>query len=158
GGLYGSTDHGARFTLLSTDRRIWDRGWYFAGLTVDPANAETIYACDTAMYRSTDGGKTFVPFKRAPRGDDYHRLWIDPGDSRRMITASDQGAAVSVDSGATWSSWYNQPTAQFYHVATDDRFPYHVYGAQQDSGAAATPVRTDYRSITQRDWSEISIG
>jgi photosystem II stability/assembly factor-like uncharacterized protein len=158
GGLYVSEDGGVNWKLTNGDRRIWDRGWYFAGVTVDPKNADTVYACDIALYRSTDGGKTFLPFKGAPGGDDYHRLWIDPDDSRRMIVASDQGAVVTVDGGTTWSSWYNQPTAQFYHVATDDRFPYWIYGAQQDSGAAATPVRTDYASITQRDWNEISAG
>jgi len=158
GGLYVSDDAGASWKRASADRRIWERGWYFGGVTVDPKDADTLYACNTALYRSTDGGKTFFPFKGAPGGDDYHRLWIDPDDSRRMIVASDQGAVVTVDGGKTWSSWYNQPTAQFYHVATDDRFPYWIYGAQQDSGAAATPVRTDYRSITQRDWKEISSG
>ena len=158
GGLYVSGDGGLNWKRASADRRIWERGWYFAGVTVDPKDADTVYACDTALYRSTDGGKTFLPFKGAPGGDDYHRLWIDPDDSRRMIVASDQGAVVTVDGGTTWSSWYNQPTAQFYHVATDDRFPYWIYGAQQDSGAAATPTRTDYRSITQRDWNEISAG
>jgi photosystem II stability/assembly factor-like uncharacterized protein len=158
GGLYVSEDVGVNWKLANGDRRIWERGWYFAGVTVDPKNADTVYACDVALYRSTDGGKTFLPFKGAPGGDDYHRLWIDPDDPRRMIVASDQGAVVTVDGGTTWSSWYNQPTAQFYHVATDDRFPYWIYGAQQDSGAAATPMRTDYRSITQRDWNEISAG
>jgi photosystem II stability/assembly factor-like uncharacterized protein len=158
GGLYVSEDAGVSWTKASADPRIWERGWYFGGVTVDPKDANVVYACDTALYRSTDGGKTFLPFKGAPGGDDYHRLWIDPADSRRMIVASDQGAVVTVDGGTTWSSWYNQPTAQFYHVATDSRFPYWIYGAQQDSGAAATPVRTDYRSITQRDWKEISAG
>jgi photosystem II stability/assembly factor-like uncharacterized protein len=158
GGLYVSDDGGLKWKRASSDRRIWERGWYFSGVTVDPKNPDIVYACNTALYRSTDGGKTFLPFKGAPGGDDYHRLWIDPDDSRRMIVASDQGAVVTVDGGATWSSWYNQPTAQFYHVATDDRFPYWIYGAQQDSGAAATPMRTDYRSITQRDWNEISAG
>ena len=158
GGLYVSEDAGATWTRRSPDRRIWQRGWYFGGVTVDPKNADVVYACNTAMYKSTDGGRTFLPFKGAPGGDDYHRLWIDPGDSRRMIFASDQGAAVSVDAGATWSSWYNQATAQLYHVATDDRFPYWIYGAQQDSGAVAIPSRTDYRSITNRDWKEIAAG
>ena len=110
------------------------------------------------MFRSTDGGKTFVPFKGAPGGDDYHASGSTPPTARRMIVASDQGAVVTVDGGKTWSSWYNQPTAQFYHVTTDDRFPYWVYGAQQDSGAVATPSRTDYRSITRRDWKEIAAG
>jgi photosystem II stability/assembly factor-like uncharacterized protein len=158
GGLYVSEDGGTSWKRASSDRRIFERGWYFGGVTVDPKDADTVFACDVALYRSTDGGKTFLPFKGAPGGDDYHRLWIDPDDSRRMIVASDQGAVVTVDAGSTWSSWYNQPTAQFYHLATDDRFPYWIYGAQQDSGAAATPVRTDYRSITQRDWKEIASG
>jgi photosystem II stability/assembly factor-like uncharacterized protein len=158
GGLYVSEDGGVRWKLANGDKRIWERGWYFAGVAVDPKNADIVYACGIALYRSTDGGKTFLPFKGAPGGDDYHRLWIDPDDPRRMIVASDQGAIVTVDGGTTWSSWYNQPTAQFYHVATDDRFPYWIYGAQQDSGAAATPMRTDYGSITQRDWNPISAG
>ncbi len=158
GGLFVSDDAGLTFRKASSDPRIWGRGWYFAGVTVDPKDADVVYACDTALYRSTDGGKTFLPWKGAPGGDDYHRLWIDPADSSRMIVASDQGTVVTVDGGRTWSSWYNQPTAQFYHVATDDRFPYWIYGAQQDSGAAATPVRTDYRSITERDWREIAAG
>ena len=158
GGLYASADGGTTWKRASADARIWERGWYFGGVTVDPKDADTVYVCDTAMYRSTDGGKTFVPIKGAPGGDDYHQLWIDPGDPRRMIVASDQGAVVSLDRARTWSSWYNQPTAQFYHVSTDDRFPYWIYGAQQDSGAAATPSRTDYRSIMLRDWRPISAG
>ncbi len=158
GGLFGSEDAGLTFRKVNSDPRIWGRGWYFAGVTVDPKDPDVVYACNTAIFRSTDGGKTFLPWKGAPGGDDYHRLWIDPGDSRRMVVASDQGTVVTVDGGKTWSSWYNQPTAQMYHVATDDRFPYWIYGAQQDSGAAAVPVRTDYRSITQRDWKQIAAG
>ncbi|HEY3202866.1 MAG TPA: hypothetical protein VGL03_04300, partial [Thermoanaerobaculia bacterium] len=158
GGLYVSEDGGTSWKRASADRRIWERGWYFGAVTADPKDPNTIYVCDTAMYRSEDGGKTFEPIKGAPGGDDYHQLWIDPADPRRMIVASDQGAVVSLDGAKTWSSWYNQPTAQFYHVATDDRFPYWIYGAQQDSGAAATPSRTDYRGITLRDWRPIAAG
>ncbi len=158
GGLYASADGGATWTRASADRRIWERGWYFGGVTVDPRDAGTVYACDVALYRSTDGGRTFLPLKGAPGGDDYHQLWIDPAEPRRMILGTDQGAVVSVDGAKTWSSWYNQPTAQFYHVATDDRFPYWIYGAQQDSGAAATPSRTDYATITLRDWKPIATG
>ncbi len=158
GGLYASEDGGATWKRASADRRIWERGWYFGGVSVDPKDPNTVYACNTSMYRSTDGGRTFLPVKGAPGGDDYHELRIDPSDPRRMIVGSDQGAVVTVDGGKTWSSWYNQPTAQFYHVATDDRFPYWIYGAQQDSGAAATPSRTDYPSITLRDWRPISVG
>ncbi|HYK41965.1 MAG TPA: hypothetical protein VE007_06195 [Thermoanaerobaculia bacterium] len=158
GGLYASRDGGSRWQLVSNDRRIWERGWYFGGVTVDTKNPEVVYVCNTAMYRSTDGGRTFVPVKGAPGGDDYHHLWVDPADPRRMIVASDQGAVVSVDGAATWSSWYNQPTAQLYHVTADDRSPYWIYGAQQDSGAVANPSRTDYRGITLRDWRPIAGG
>ena len=158
GGLYASKDGGSSWTRASADPRIWGRGWYFGGVTVDPKDPDTVYACNTTIYRSTDGGKTFLPFKGSPGGDDYHELRIDPGDSKRMIVASDQGAVVTADGGRTWSSWYNQPTAQFYHVATDNRFPYWIYGAQQDSGAAATPSSTDYGTILLRDWRPIAVG
>ena len=143
GGLYRSNDAGANWVRISNDSRIWKRGWYFGGVTVDPLNAEVVYVCNTAMYRSDDGGRTFVPVKGAPGGDDYHQLWIDPAAPQRQILGVDQGAIVTVDGGATWSSWFNQPTGQFYHVVTDHRFPYWVYGAQQDSGAAGIPSRTD---------------
>jgi photosystem II stability/assembly factor-like uncharacterized protein len=143
GGLYRSDDRGANWIQVSHDSRIWKRGWYFAGVTVDPTNADVVYVCNTALYRSQDGGKTFVPVKGAPGGDDYHQLWIDPADPQRRILGVDQGALVTLDGGATWSSWYNQPTGQFYHVITDNRFPYWLYGAQQDSGAAGIPSRTD---------------
>jgi photosystem II stability/assembly factor-like uncharacterized protein len=143
GGLFRSDDAGATWARLSFDARIWTRGWYFGGVTVDPRDADIVYVCNTALYRSDDAGRSFVPVKGAPGGDDYHTLWIDPADPDRRMLAVDQGALVSVNGGATWSSWYNQPTGQFYHVATDRRFPYWVYGAQQDSGAAAVPSRTD---------------
>jgi photosystem II stability/assembly factor-like uncharacterized protein len=158
GGLYASEDGGASWRRASGDKRIWERGWYFGGITVDSKDPNTLYVCDTATYKSTDAGKTFIPVKGAPGGDDYHQLWIDPEDPGRMALASDQGAVVSVDGGRTWSSWYNQPTAQIYRVSTDNRFPYWVYGAQQDSGAVATPSRTDYRGITLRDWRPIAAG
>jgi len=158
GGLYASQDGGATWNRASADKRIWERGWYFGGVTVNPKDPDVVYVCDVSIYRSTDGGRTFVPVKGAPGGDDYHQLWIDPTDPRRMIVASDQGTVVSVDGAKTWSSWYNQPTAQLYHVASDDRFPYWIYGAQQDSGAVATPSRTDYRSVTLRDWRPMAAG
>jgi photosystem II stability/assembly factor-like uncharacterized protein len=143
GGLFRSDDGGESWRLFSDDRRIRQRGWYFGGVTVDPRNADVVYICNTAMYRSDDGGRNFAPVKGAPGGDDYHQLWIDPAEPQRRILGVDQGALVTLDGGATWSSWYNQPTAQFYHVITDNRFPYWVYGAQQDSGAAGIPSRTD---------------
>jgi photosystem II stability/assembly factor-like uncharacterized protein len=142
GGLYRSEDAGASFVKVSDDKRIYERGWYFGGITVDPTDADKVFVCDVSVYGSTDGGKTFTPVKGAPGGDDYHVLWIDPTAPQRRILAGDQGAVVSLDSGATWSSWFNQPIGQFYHVVTDNRFPYWVYGAQQDSGAAGVPSRT----------------
>ena len=139
GGLYRSDDGGAHWQHVSADVRIWQRGWYFGGITVSPRNADVVYAANTALYRSDDGGRTFVPIKGAPGGDDYHTLWIDPRDPAHRILGVDQGAVVSVDGGKTWSSWYNQPTAQIYHVTADNRFPFRVCGAQQDSGAVCLP-------------------
>ncbi len=150
-GLYRSDDSGATWTRTSDDSRIDGRSWYFSGVTVDPNNPDIVYLPNTGIYRSTDGGKTFTVFKGAPGGDDYHFLWIDPADSRRMIQAADQGASITVDGGITWGSWYNQPTAQFYHVVTDNKFPYNVYGSQQDSGTVALPSRTNHGFITEYD-------
>ncbi|HET7395576.1 MAG TPA: hypothetical protein VFK12_03990 [Gammaproteobacteria bacterium] len=160
GGLYRSDDAGANWRRVSSDKRIWTRGWYFGGVTVDPKNRDIVYICDTAMYKSTDGGRTFLPFVGDPTGDDYHTLWIDPNDSSRMITGVDQGAAISVNGGKTWSSWYNQPTGQFYHVITDNQFPYWIYGAQQDSGAAAVPSRTGshFDGISMMQFHEVTAG
>jgi photosystem II stability/assembly factor-like uncharacterized protein len=151
-GLYRSDDGGASWRRVSHDPRITQRDWYFGRVFVDPHNTNIVYVPDVALYRSEDGGKTFIPLKGAPGGDDYHALWIDPTDSQRMIVGSDQGTVISVDGGETWSSWYNQPTAQFYHVAVDHQFPFWVYGAQQDSGSVAITSRSNYGQISYRDW------
>jgi photosystem II stability/assembly factor-like uncharacterized protein len=158
GGLYRSDDAGQTWRLMDNERRIWGRGWYFGGVTADPKDENTLYVANTSLYRSRDGGKTFTAIKGAPGGDDYHSLWVDPGDPSRMILASDQGVVVSVDDGHSWTSWYNQPTAQIYHVITDHQFPYWVYGAQQDSGAAAIPSRSTHAGITAHDWQPIEVG
>jgi photosystem II stability/assembly factor-like uncharacterized protein len=158
GGVYRSDDAGASWTRTDGEERIWTRGWYFSGITVDPKKPDVVYVMDTATYRSTDGGKSFDAIRGAPGGDDYHTLWIDPADGDRMILGSDQGVVVSVNGAQTWSSWYNQPTAQFYHVALDDRFPFVAYGAQQDSGAAAAPSSTKYATISQQDFRPIDVG
>jgi photosystem II stability/assembly factor-like uncharacterized protein len=158
GGLYRSDDGGENWQRISDDKRIWGRGWYFCEVSVDPKDADTVYVPNTGLYRSRDGGKTFAVLKGEPGGDDYHQLWVDPDEPQRMILGSDQGAVVTLNGGETWSSWYNQPTGQFYHVAADNRFPYWVYGAQQDSGAAATPSRGKYRSLNFHDWRPMEAG
>ncbi|HEY9084629.1 MAG TPA: hypothetical protein VIN40_01605 [Candidatus Tyrphobacter sp.] len=158
GGIYRSDDAGATWHRTNGQVRLWQRGWYFGNITADPKDPGVVYVMDTSLYRSTDGGNTFVAIKGDPTGDDYHPLWIDPDDSSRMILGSDQGVSVSVDRGKTWSSWYNQPTGQFYHIATDDRFPYWIYGAQQDSGAVAVPSTGRYGSITMLDFHPIDVG
>ena len=159
GGMYRSDDAGATWTKTSADARIWSRGWYFGGVTVEPKNADVVYSVNINVYRSDDSGKTFALIKGAPGGDDYHQLWIDPQSPERRILGVDQGCVVSVDGGKTWSSWYNQPTGQFYHAITDNRFPYWVYGAQQDSGAAGVPSRTNtIDGITLMQFREITAG
>jgi photosystem II stability/assembly factor-like uncharacterized protein len=158
GGLYRSDDVGENWERVSEDKRIWGRGWYFCEVSVDSKDADTVYVPNTGLYRSRDGGKNFTVIKGAPGGDDYHELWIDPDEPQRMILGSDQGTVVTRNGGETWSSWYNQPTGQFYHVVTDNRFPYWVYGAQQDSGSAATPSRSNYRALNFHDWRPIYTG
>ncbi len=158
GGLYRSDDGGVKWERVSDDPRIDSRAWYFSGIYADPRDPDTVYICNTALYRSTDGGRTFDAIKGAPGGDDYHSLWIAPNDPNRMILGSDQGTVISVNHANTWSSWYNQPTAQYYHVSTDNQFPYFVYGAQQDSGTASIASRTDFGGISFRDWSSVGGG
>ncbi|HEU5478602.1 MAG TPA: hypothetical protein VFU90_02165, partial [Candidatus Tumulicola sp.] len=159
GGLYRSDDAGKTWKKMSGDPRIWQRGWYFGQITADPKNPDRVYAMNTIELRSDDGGKAFLPVKGDPTGDDYHELWIDPNDPDRQIMGVDQGAIITVNGGKTWSSWYNQPTAQMYHVSTDNRFPYRVYGAQQDSGAAAVPSRSTYEAtINMMLFHEVTAG
>src|SRR2546430_664062 len=134
------------------------RNWYFCRVTVDPQNPDVVYVPNVSLLRSSDGGKAFTVLKGQPGGDDYHELWVDPRGPTRMIVGSDQGAVITLDDGRTWSSWYNQPTAQFYHVVTDDAFPYRVYGAQQDAGTAGVTSRTDLGEITFRDWAPVGAG
>jgi len=159
GGLYRSNDAGDHWKLVNSDSRIWQRGWYFGGITMEPNDSDQIYICNTATYESLDSGKSFVPVKGAPGGDDYHTLWINSSNPDLRILGSDQGVVVSVDHGTTWSSWFNQPTAQIYHIATDAHFPYWVFGAQQDSGAVALPSRNGSTDgINMRDFHEITVG
>lgn len=154
GGLYRSDDGGDHWTRSTQDPRIQGSG-YFSRVFLDPKNSDVVYVAQTSLYRSEDGGHTFASYKGAPGGDDNHALWIDPTDSNRMMMASDQGGTISMDGGKSWSSWYNQPTGQIYHLSTDNRYPYWVYGTQQDSGAVATLSRGDYGEITFMDWDPI---
>ncbi|HLV85920.1 MAG TPA: hypothetical protein VKV39_03015 [Candidatus Sulfotelmatobacter sp.] len=155
-GLYRSDDGGDHWTLQNSDPRLAGRGWYFGSITIDPKNADVFYVPNVALYRSQDGGRTISIVRGAPGGDDYHQIWVDPADSTRMVLGTDQGATVSLNYGQTWSTWYNQPTAQLYHVSTDNRVPYVVYGEQQDSGSVGVLSRADHGQITARDWFEAS--
>jgi photosystem II stability/assembly factor-like uncharacterized protein len=152
GGVYISSDSGATWKMVNDEQRLWGRGWYFEQISVDPTNPDEAYVINTATYRTVDAGKTFVPVKGAPGGDDYHQMWINPKDGNRMVLSSDQGTVVSVDHAKTWSTWYNQPTAQIYHVAADNRFPYWLYGAQQDSGGVGVATWSREGVLSFRDW------
>lgn len=152
GGVFRSDDGGETWRRVNDETRVWGRADDFAELKVDPKNADVLWVANTSTYRSTDGGRTFAAVKGAPGGDDYHAIWIDPDDPKTILLASDQGGTLTVNGGATWSSWYNQPTAQLYHVSTDTTFPYRVYGGQQESGSVAITSRGDYGAITFRDW------
>jgi photosystem II stability/assembly factor-like uncharacterized protein len=155
GAVYRSDDSGAHFEKTNGDAAIAQRGDDLVSIAVDPHDANVLYLTNTSTYRSSDGGKTFVAIKGAPGGDDYHTVWIDSGNSNVIALAADQGATISVNHGRTWSTWYNQPTAQMYHVSADDRFPYWVCGGQQESGSACVSSRGDWGAITQRDWHTV---
>jgi photosystem II stability/assembly factor-like uncharacterized protein len=155
--LYRSDNAGADWQRVNTEARISGRGSDFAGVRVDPKNKDVIYVANTSTYRSSDAGQSFIAIKGAPGGDDYHTIWINPENPRIILLASDQGATISVNGGETWSSWYNQPTAQFYHVITDNRFPYWVYGGQQESGSAGVASRSDYGEVSFREWHPVGV-
>ena len=152
GGMYRTDDGGANWYRSTNDPRS-NGSSYFSQVYVAPDNPDTVYVMQTSLYRSTDGGKTFVSFKGAPGGDDYHVLWIDPTNGKRMIAGVDQGPTISLDGGVTWDlNWYNLPNGQFYHITTDMRFPYWIYGTQQDSGSAGTASRGAFGEITFMEW------
>jgi photosystem II stability/assembly factor-like uncharacterized protein len=150
GGLYRSDDGGVQWRRVSDDGRVRQRAWYFSKIYADPKAIDTVYALNTGMLRSVDGGKTFN-LVSATHGD-HHALWIDPSNSNSLINANDGGASISLDGGSTWSTQDNQPTGQFYHVATDSRFPYYIYGAQQDNSNLAIASFDDEGVIGPRDW------
>jgi len=155
GGIYRSDDAGESWALLSSDERIWGRGSDFGEIKVDPKNPDVVYSVNVAVWKSTDGGKNWTSVRGAPGGDDPHRIWINPEHPEIFIIAGDQGAMITVNSGETFSTWYNQPTAQFYHVSTDNAFPYNVYGGQQESGSVCIASRGSDGQITNREWHPV---
>lgn len=157
GGIYRSDDAGESWSLMSSDGRFWGRGSDFAEIKVDPTNADIVYSANVVTWKSTDGAKSWNAFRGAPGGDDYHRIWINPNNNKIMLIALDQGGMVTVNGGETFSSWYNQPTAQFYHVNTDNAFPYNVYGGQQESGSVGISSRGIDGKIGLREWHPVGV-
>ena len=156
-GIYRSDDAGATWRRVNDDRRVVARPNDAADVRVHPDDPDVVFVPTIVAWKSTDGGTTFAAWRGAPGGDDYQRLWINPDRPDTMIMTADQGAIVTVNGGASWSSWYNQPTAQFYHVSTDTAFPYRVCGGQQESGSACVASRGDSGRITMRDWAPVGV-
>ena len=156
-GLFRSDDGGNTWQhMAGKDTRISNgQGAYSCGVFVDSQDPDILYTVSTAMYRSTDGGVTFHAFKGAPGGEDYHKLWIDPTNGKRMVVGADQGASVTLDGGNTWSLWYTQPISQVYHVNTDSQYPYWIVTSQQDTGAVMVSSRGTWGQINFTDWSPV---
>ncbi len=150
GGVFRSDDGGDTWTKTNDKRKLRQRAWYYTRIYADTEDEDRVYVLNVRYHRSDDGGKTFKQFN-APHGD-HHDLWIDPSDNQRMIIGDDGGAQVTYDGGQTWSTYHNQPTAQFYRVSTDNHFPYRIYAAQQDNSTVRIPHRTKGWSITDKDW------
>ncbi|MBL7817760.1 MAG: glycoside hydrolase [Saprospiraceae bacterium] len=157
GGIYRSDDAGENWVKMDGDPRLWGRGTDFAEIKADPKNADIVYSANVVTWKSTDSGKSWKAFRGAPGGDDYHRIWINPNNSDIILIASDQGAIITVNGGETFSSWYNQPTAQFYHVSTDNSFPYNVLGGQQESGSVSIASRSNDGQVTFHDWHPVGV-
>lgn len=156
GGVYRSDDGGQTWARINQDRALLQRAWYYCRIYADSQNEDIVYVMNVSYGISKDGGKTFT-LKDAPHGD-HHDLWIDPDNNRRMIIADDGGAQVSNDGGNNWTTYHNQPTAQFYRVSTDNHFPYRIYGAQQDNTSVRIPHRTNGSAVTEKDWDALAIG
>ena len=157
GGIYRSDDGGETWYMLTSDARLWGRGSDFAEVKADPKNEDIVYSANVVMWKSKDGGKTWEGIKGAPGGDDYHRFWINPNNTNIIAVGLDQGGTITVNGGETYSSWYNQATAQFYHVSTDNAFPYNVYGGQQESGSVGIASRSNDGGITFREWHPVGV-
>ena len=156
GGLFRSDDAGQKWTRVNEDGRFRQRAWYFSKIYADPKSADTLYLLNTGLFKSVDGGKSFTLLPA--RHGDHHGFWIDPENPNRVANTNDGGASVSTDGGKTWTSQGNQPTAQFYHVAVDNAFPYHIYGAQQDNSNVGIASRTDSGVIGREDWFQAGGG
>lgn len=156
GGVYRSDDGGDNWQKLNSDRALRQRAWYYSRIYADTQDEEVVYVVNVHYHKSTDGGKTFKPYS-APHGD-HHDLWIAPEDNQRMIIGDDGGAQVSFDGGENWSTYHNQPTAQFYRIATDNHFPYRIYSAQQDNSTVRILHRTESNAIGERHWEPTAGG
>jgi len=156
GGMYRSDDSGGNWTLINGDHNLSQRPWYFSHIFSDPKNPDVVYSLAYRMLKSIDGGRTFSAME-VPHGD-HHALWIDPNNPNRMINGNDGGATISVNGGGNWSTQDNQPTAQFYHVVSDNRSTYHIYGAQQDNTTVGIASRTDHGIIDREDWYSVGGG
>jgi|SRR5579864_8061682 len=156
GGLFRSDDGGENWTLANSDRQYRQRAFYYTHVFADPRSPDGVYVLNTGMYRSNDAGRTFRPI-RVPHGDN-HGLWIDPANPERMIESNDGGANVSTNGGASWTAQSNQPTAQFYHVVTDNRFPYYLYGAQQDNSSVGIASASERGGIDRPNWYPVGGG
>ena len=156
GGVYRSDDGGKTWALFNQDRALLQRAWYYCRIYADSQNEDVVYVMNVSYGVSKDGGKTFV-LKNAPHGD-HHDLWIDPDNNQRMVIGDDGGAQVSNDGGNNWTTYHNQPTAQFYRVSTDNHFPYRIYGAQQDNSSIRIPHRTNGKAVEEKDWEALAIG
>jgi photosystem II stability/assembly factor-like uncharacterized protein len=157
GGIFRSDDAGETWRRANADTRVVARPNDAADIRVHPTNPDIVFVPTIVTWKSTDGGNTFTALRGAPGGDDYQKIWINPQTPDVMLLTADQGAIVTLNGGRTWSSWYNQPTAQFYHVNTDNAFPYRVCGGQQESGSACVQSRGDHGQITVREWTPVGV-
>src|SRR5438093_936367 len=155
-GIFRTDDAGQHWTRVNDDGRFRQRAWYFSKVYADPKSADTVYLLNTGLFKSVDGGKTFNLMPA--RHGDHHGLWIDPTNPSRIANASDGGASIAHDGGKNWTTQNNQPTAQFYHVAVDNAFPYHIYGAQQDNSNVGIASRSDSGVISRENWFEAGGG